>query len=133
MRPILVLRTCPPLTALLSALTVARASPKPGGGEAPDLVRHHGPRGRWATRSCPPPTVTFSERLTIRPGGRAIELHYLGPSHTENLVVPFLPDVGVAFAVDFVFNDRVGWCDLLGWDFAGLFRNIPRPLKPVPT
>ena len=73
----------------------------------------------------PPPTLTFSERLTIRPGGRAIELHYLGPSHTDNLVVPFLPDVGVAFAVDFVFNDRVGWRDLPGWDFAGLFRAIP--------
>lgn len=77
----------------------------------------------------PPPTLTFSERLTIRPGGRAIELHYLGPSHTDNLVVPFVPDVDVAFAVDFVFNDRVGWRDLPGWDFDGLFRAIPGLLE----
>jgi glyoxylase-like metal-dependent hydrolase (beta-lactamase superfamily II) len=77
----------------------------------------------------PHPTVTFSERLTIRPGGRAIELHHLGPSHTDNIIVPFLPDVGVAFAVDFVFNDRVGWRDLPGWDFDGLFRAIPGLLE----
>lgn len=67
------------------------------------------------------PTVTFAERLTIQPGGRVIELHYLGPSHTDNIIVPFIPDAGVAFAVDFVSNDRMGYQDLASWYFPEAF------------
>lgn len=65
----------------------------------------------------PEPTVTFAERMTWHPGGRAIELHYVGPSHTDNLIVGFVPDVGVAFAVDFVAHDRVGFRELPGFHF----------------
>ena len=54
----------------------------------------------------PAPTVTFADTLRFQMGGRWIELHYLGPSHTDNIAVPFIPDVGVAFAVDFASNDR---------------------------
>lgn len=72
----------------------------------------------------PLPTVTFAQRMAFRVGGRTVELHYLGPNHTDNMIVPFIPDAGVAFAVDFVFNDRVGWRDLPGWHFPGLFEAI---------
>ena len=61
------------------------------------------------------PTAAFS------PGGRRIELHYLGRSHTDNMIVPYVPDVGVAFAVDFVSNDRVGFQALPGWHFPDFF------------
>ena len=74
-----------------------------------------------ASAEQPEPTVTFSDRLTFDVGGRSIELHYLGPSHTDNLVVPFVPDVRVAFAVDFVNNDRVGFQELPGWYFPEIF------------
>lgn len=77
-------------------------------------------RGR-ANAEQPLPTVTFSDHMTFRSGGRAIELYYLGPSHTDNLIVPFIPDVGVAFAVDFVANDRMGFQDLPGWYFPDFF------------
>lgn len=69
----------------------------------------------------PEPSVTFSEKLSFRIGGRWIELHYLGPSHTDNIAVPFIPDVGVAFAVDFVARDRMGYQDLPGWIFPEFF------------
>lgn len=72
----------------------------------------------------PLPTVTFAERLAIRPGGRLIEFHYLGPSHTDNIIVPFIPDVGVAFAVDFVANDRMGYQDLSSWQFPEFFSAV---------
>ena len=74
-----------------------------------------------ASAEQPEPTVTFSDRLTFDVGGRSIELHYLGPSHTDNLVVPFVPDVRVAFAVDFVNNNRVGFQELPGWYFPEIF------------
>lgn len=69
----------------------------------------------------PEPTVTFSDKLRFQSGGRWIELHYLGPSHTDNIAVAFIPDVGVAFAVDFVALDRMGYQDLPGWVFPDFF------------
>ena len=74
-----------------------------------------------ADRDQPLPTVTFAERMSFRVGGREIELHYLGPSHTDNIIVPFIPDVGVAFAVDFVASDRMGYRDLSSWHFPEFF------------
>ena len=69
----------------------------------------------------PPPTVTFADKLRFQMGGRWIELHYLGPSHTDNIAVPFIPDTGVAFAVDFASNDRAGFQDLASWHFPEFF------------
>ena len=69
----------------------------------------------------PVPNVTFADKLSFLMGGRWIELHYLGPSHTDNIAVPFIPDVGVAFAVDFVSNDRPGYQDLASWHFPEAF------------
>ncbi len=69
----------------------------------------------------PLPTVTFAERMELRLGGREIELHYLGRGHTDNMIVPYFRDAGVAFAVDFVANDRMGYQDLPGWYFPDFF------------
>ena len=69
----------------------------------------------------PAPTVTFADTLRFQLGGRWIELHYLGPSHTDNIAVPFIPDAGVAFAVDFASNDRAGFRDLATWYFPEFF------------
>ena len=77
----------------------------------------------------PLPTVTFADRMTFSIGGRPIELHYFGPSHTDNMIIPFLPDVGVAFAVDFVSNDRMGFQDLPGWRFPEFFDAVSSLLR----
>ena len=77
-----------------------------------------------ANEDQPTPTVTFVERMAFEVGGRRIELHYLGASHTDNMIVPFIPDVGVAFAVDFVSNDRMGFQDLPGWLFPDFFAAV---------
>lgn len=69
----------------------------------------------------PEPTVTFKDKLSFEVGGRWIELYYLGPSHTDNITVPFIPDVGVAFSVDFVSLDRIGYQELPGWQFPEFF------------
>lgn len=72
----------------------------------------------------PLPTVTFADRMSFRVGGREIQLHYLGRGHTDNMIVPFIPDVGVAFAVDFVANDRMGYQELPGWYFPDFFDTL---------
>jgi glyoxylase-like metal-dependent hydrolase (beta-lactamase superfamily II) len=77
-----------------------------------------------ANPSVPPPDVTFSGRLTLRPGGREIRLVYLGPSHTASMIVGLIPDARIAFAVDFVSNDRVGYRDLSSHQFREFFQAL---------
>ena len=77
----------------------------------------------------PLPTVTFAERMEVRLGGREVELHYLGRGHTDNMIVPYFADAGVAFAVDFVANDRMGYQDLPGWYFPDFFDAVSGLLR----
>ncbi len=72
----------------------------------------------------PEPTVTFAKRLSFQVGDRRVELHYLGPSHTDNIAVGFIPDVKVAFAVDFVNHDRTGYRELPRWHFPEFFNAL---------
>ena len=74
----------------------------------------------------PAPDVTFTDRMTLHFGGRAIELHYLGKSHSDNMLVVLVPDVRVAFAVDFVSNDRVGYRDLPDYYFPDFYGALER-------
>jgi len=59
----------------------------------------------WGDLEIRPPTVVFDDRLDVYAGERRIELHYIGtPAHTTGDVVAWLPDDGVLFAGDLVFN-----------------------------
>jgi glyoxylase-like metal-dependent hydrolase (beta-lactamase superfamily II) len=40
------------------------------------------------------------------------------------MIVPFIADAGVAFAVDFVAHDRMGYQDLPGWYFPDFFQTV---------
>ena len=74
----------------------------------------------------PPPDVTFAERATLYVGGKEVQLHYLGRSHSDNMLVVFLPDERVVFAVDFVSNDRVGFRSLPDYHFPEFYETIGR-------
>jgi glyoxylase-like metal-dependent hydrolase (beta-lactamase superfamily II) len=63
------------------------------------------------------PTVTFDRSMSLDLGGRTAELHFFGPSHSDNMLVGYVPQERVAFAVDFVSNDRMGYQSLPGWQF----------------
>jgi glyoxylase-like metal-dependent hydrolase (beta-lactamase superfamily II) len=54
-----------------------------------------------------PPDRTFTDAATleIEPGGRAVELAYLGRGHTDNDIVVRVPDANVLFAGDLLEND----------------------------
>ncbi len=77
----------------------------------------------------PPPDITFSERLTLQSGERTIELRYLGPSHSDNMIVAYLPRERFVFAVDFVTNDGVGYRDLPDYHFPEFFDALRRLLE----
>lgn len=54
-----------------------------------------------------PPDRTFTESATveIEPGGRSVELRYLGRGHTDNDIVVLAPDADVLFAGDLLEAD----------------------------
>ena len=54
-----------------------------------------------------PPDQTFSESATVEvePGGRTVELRYLGRGHTDNDIVVVVPDANVLFAGDLLEAD----------------------------
>ncbi len=59
----------------------------------------------WGELTVRAPEVVFDERLDVYAGDRAVELLHIGtPAHTTGDVVAWLPDDGVLFAGDLVFN-----------------------------
>ena len=101
------------------------------GQQVPILAHRNAlpPLAAAGSADLPVPTDTYQEFMSIAPGGRRIELHYVGANHTDNSTVVFVPDVEVAFAVDFVSNDRVGFQDLQGAIFPDFFESIAALLE----
>jgi glyoxylase-like metal-dependent hydrolase (beta-lactamase superfamily II) len=54
-----------------------------------------------------PPDLTFGEQATVEidPGGRSVDLRYLGRGHTDNDIVVLVSDADVMFAGDLLEND----------------------------
>ncbi len=64
-----------------------------------------------------PPTTLIDVDTTLDLDGTTVELLYVGPAHTAGDVVAFLPDDGVLFTGDILFNE----CTPIGWE--GTFAN----------
>jgi len=69
-----------------------------------------------------PPTVTFEDEITLYAGDMRLECLYVGPAHTNNDVVIWIPDREVLITGDIVFNNGTplvmsgsiaGWLDAL--------------------
>jgi glyoxylase-like metal-dependent hydrolase (beta-lactamase superfamily II) len=82
-----------------------------------------------ADAALPEPDVTYRDRLTLRSAERTVELHFLGRSHSDNMTVVLVPEARVAFAVDFLSNDRVGFQELPDYHFPDFFETLPRVLE----
>ncbi|MGF1598853.1 MAG: MBL fold metallo-hydrolase [Acidimicrobiales bacterium] len=59
----------------------------------------------WGELELAPPTVTFTDRVTLWVGDLEVELHYIGgAAHTTNDVVAWIPERQTLFSGDLVFN-----------------------------
>ena len=54
-----------------------------------------------------PPEVTYARRMTIRLGGKTVELVHPGPNHSVDATVLLFPEERVLFGVDFVNVKRL--------------------------
>jgi glyoxylase-like metal-dependent hydrolase (beta-lactamase superfamily II) len=55
----------------------------------------------------PVPTVLFDDKLTINPGGKQIDLLFLGRNHSDNSIVLHYPAAKVVFVVDWAEANRL--------------------------
>jgi cyclase len=62
------------------------------------------PDVEWGEIEVAPPSVTFSDRLTVYVDDLRVELIYVGPAHTTNDIVAWVPERKVLFAGDVIFN-----------------------------
>jgi cyclase len=69
-----------------------------------------------------PPTVTFTDRMKVFAGDLEVELIHLGPAHTNNDVIAWVPERKLLFSGDLVFNGGtpfamagsvVGWLEVI--------------------
>ncbi len=96
-------------------------------GQTVPIIAHRNSVGALTVATSvdlPVPTVTYQEYLSLDLGGRRVELHYVGANHTDNSTVVYVPDAHVAFAVDFVSHDRVGYQQMPGWIFPDFFESM---------
>ncbi|MCH7564212.1 MAG: MBL fold metallo-hydrolase [Gemmatimonadetes bacterium] len=100
------------------------------GGNVPIIAHENAIPKIMATGNAdlPVPTLTFSDRMVMSPG-RTVEFHYLGRNHSDNSMVVYVPDVKVAFVVDFASNDRVGFRELPDYHFPEFFTSLSRLLE----
>jgi cyclase len=62
------------------------------------------PGVEWGEIEIAPPFVTFEERLNLYVDDLLVELIFVGPAHTSNDIVAWIPERKVLFAGDVVFN-----------------------------
>ena len=67
--------------------------------------------GGGATR---PPDIYYDDELTIRLGGKTVELHYMGRNHTDDMSVVFFPEERTIYTVDAMTPKRLPFTDLDG-------------------
>lgn len=85
------------------------------------VVGHERAKQRIVAEQVPTatPQVTFSDRKILQLGGKDVELIYLGPSHSDNLIVMRFPAERTVFAVDIVAVKRLPYQDFPDADLAG--------------
>ena len=58
----------------------------------------------------PPPTVTFSDKYTLKVGNQTLELEYRGPNHEQGNIFIYAPKQKVLLLIDVIFP---GWSPFL--------------------
>lgn len=62
------------------------------------------PGVQWGDLQISPPTVTFEDSISVWCNDLRAIVKYVGPAHTSNDVIVWVPDRGLLYAGDLVFN-----------------------------
>ena len=79
------------------------------------------------------PVLTYDDRVTLHFNGEEIEVHALGPGHTDGDSIVWFKDSKVVHLGDHFFSGRFPYIDLdSGGDVAGFVENTRRLLEMLP-
>ncbi|MFI2643414.1 MBL fold metallo-hydrolase [Streptomyces sp. NPDC018610] len=106
------------------ATVVAHEGARADAEEAGLSVRQLWPDVHWGETPLVLPTLTFTESLTLRAGDVRVELLHVGPAHTANDVVAWVPERSVLFTGDVVWSGVTPF--VLFGTVAGSLRAIAR-------
>jgi hypothetical protein len=100
-------RTIAALAATLTAVTLAASAQAPAPYETTQVegIAHQRAKERLAVLQDPYTPLrdrTISKTTSIKLGGTELELHYLGPNHSDSTLIMRLPKERVIFAVDLI-------------------------------
>ena len=70
------------------------------------------------------PDITFSDELAIELGDKQVELMYLGPSHSDNMIYMLFPEERILFIVDTLEMKMVPFMDFGGDDIDGILSTL---------
>jgi cyclase len=65
-----------------------------------------------------PPMLTFDDELTLHAGDMPVQLEYVGPAHTTNDIVAWIPERELLITGDIIFNQGTPFAaggSLIGW------------------
>lgn len=63
------------------------------------------PKVDWGNLELAAPTMTYQDRMTLHVEDLRLELIFMGPAHTTNDTVVWLPDHKLLFSGDLIFNE----------------------------
>ncbi len=89
-----------------------------------EATRARFPTGDFGHPMLTAPMVTFPDRLTVFVDEIAVELQFMGPAHTTNDVIAWIPERKLLFSGDLVFNGGTPFA--LAGSIAGWLEVLPR-------
>ncbi|WP_433547500.1 MBL fold metallo-hydrolase [Streptomyces sp. CA-294286] len=86
------------------ATVISHAGTREETAEAGPGLRRLWPDVEWGDPPEALASLTFRDRLTVHTGGPRVELLHVGPAHTANDVIVWVPDASVLFTGDVVWS-----------------------------
>ncbi len=76
-----------------------------------------------------PPDIVVEDRYTLKVGGKTFEVIYMGPAHTDNDLVVYMPSEKVLFTGDLVLYNRIPFMGDRGASSKGLVEALHKIKK----
>lgn len=75
------------------------------------------------------PTELIDPPFSRKFGSLTFELRSVGPNHSSDMLIGWIPEHKLVFVVDFISNESVGYRDLPGFWLPGMWESIDRVLE----
>ena len=80
-------------------------------------------------KSVVPPTKLIDPPWSMKAGNLTLEMRHVGPNHSSDMLVAWVPEENLAYIVDFVSNEGVGYRNLPGVWLPQYWESIDKVLE----